>query len=87
MRNLSPVYRQLVSLTVLAGIGLAGLLLPWMWARLGAVALVVTIVLVVAARGALRRASRRIDTILDDELNPEGDTATSTQSPGSRLAG
>jgi uncharacterized membrane protein len=75
MRNLSPVYRQLLSLTVLAGLGLAGLLTPWTWAQVAAVGLVVAIVLFVVARNALRRASRRIDSILTEELGSDGEDA------------
>jgi hypothetical protein len=82
MRNLSPVYRQLLSLTVLAGLGLAGLLTPWTWTQVLAVGLVVAIVLFVAARNALRRASHRIDSILADELDADGEDA-----PEHRLAG
>ncbi|HEY7592234.1 MAG TPA: hypothetical protein VH969_03705 [Actinophytocola sp.] len=76
MRNLYPAFRHVPSLTVLAGIGLSGLLLPWTWAHITAVALVVLIVAFMAARNALRRASRKIDEILDEEINPEGDLAT-----------
>lgn len=74
MRTLSPAFRHVPSLTVLAGIGLAGLLVPWTWASITAVAIVALIVLSVAARNALRRASRKIDQILDDEVSPEGDS-------------
>ena len=74
MRNLLPSFRSMLSLTVLAGIGLAGLLAPWTWTQLLAVVLVVVIVLTMIARNALRRASRRIDTILDEELSADGDS-------------
>ena len=73
MRRLYPAFRHVPSLTVLAGIGLGGLLLPWTWAQVLAVTLVVLIALIMAARNALRRASRKIDNILDEELNPEAD--------------
>ena len=73
MRNLIPTFRNLVSLTVLAGIGLAGLLAPWTWVHVLGIALVAVIVLIMVARNALRRASRRIDSILDEELGPEAD--------------
>ncbi len=73
MRKLPTALRQILSLTVLAGVGMAGLLTPWAWSRILAVGLVVTIVLIATARSALRRASRRIDTILDEELSSEED--------------
>ncbi len=79
MRNLLPTFRSVLSLTVLAGIGLAGLLAPWTWVQVLGLALVAVIVLVMVARNALRRASRRIDTILDEELNPESDTEPAPQ--------
>jgi len=71
MRILPPAYRHIPSLSVLAAIGLAGLLTPWPWAQLLGPLLVVLIVAAVATRRALRRASRRIGVILDEELNPE----------------
>jgi len=73
MRNLIPTFRSLLSLTVLAGIGLSGLLAPWTWVQVLAVSLVAVIVLIMVARNALRRASRRIDSILEEELGPEAD--------------
>jgi membrane protein implicated in regulation of membrane protease activity len=73
MRNLIPTFRSLLSLTVLAGIGLAGLLFPWTWAQVTAIVLVAVLVLIVVARNALRRASRRIDAILEEELGAEPD--------------
>jgi divalent metal cation (Fe/Co/Zn/Cd) transporter len=85
MRKQPPVFRQVASLTVLAGIGMAGLLAPWAWAQVLAVGLVVAIVLFVAARGALRRASRQIDEILDDELGSDADEAAAPHDE--RLAG
>jgi len=74
MRNQNPTFRSLLSLTVLAGIGLSGLLFPWAWAQLTAIALVVVLVLIMVARNALRRASRRIDAILEEELGNEPDS-------------
>jgi hypothetical protein len=75
MRKSSPSYRQLLSLTVLAGIGFAGLLTPWRWTQILAVATVLGIVLAVSARNALRRASRKIDTILAEELGTDAEDA------------
>lgn len=76
MRKPRPVFRQMSSLTVLAGVGMAGLLTPWAWAQVLAVGLVLAIVLFVAARNALRRASRRIDEIFEDELGSDSDSET-----------
>jgi uncharacterized membrane protein YoaK (UPF0700 family) len=84
MRKLTHAVRQVASLTVLAGIGMAGLLTPWTWSRILAVGLVVAIVLIAAARNALRRASRRIDTILEEELGSDAEDAT--EPVGLRLA-
>jgi membrane protein implicated in regulation of membrane protease activity len=75
MRKQPPAFRQVASLTVLAGLGMAGLLTPWAWAQVLAVSLVVAIVLFVAARQSLRRASRQIDEILEDELDSDNDEA------------
>ncbi|HEV7647125.1 MAG TPA: hypothetical protein VGP26_03095 [Actinophytocola sp.] len=85
MRKQRHAFRQVSSLTVLAGIGMAGLLTPWAWAQVLAVGLVVAIVLMVAARSALRRASRQIDEILEDELGSDADDAEAP--PEERLAG
>lgn len=73
MRTPLPAFRHMLSLTVLAGIGMTGLLTEWPWVQVLTVALVVVIALVMVARNALRRASRRIDTILDEELGSEAD--------------
>jgi hypothetical protein len=85
MRKHPPAFRHIASLTVLAGLGMAGLLTPWAWAQITAVALVVAIVLLVAARNTLRRASRQIDDILEDELGSDADDAAVR--PDERLAG
>jgi membrane protein implicated in regulation of membrane protease activity len=85
MRKNPPAFRHIASLTVLAGVGMAGLLTPWAWAQITAVALVVAIVLLVAARNALRRASRQIEDILEDELGSDAEDAA--EPPGERLAG
>lgn len=63
---------------------MAGLLTPWPWTQIAAVALVVAIVLLVAARNTLRRASRQIDDILEDELGSDTEEAAAT--PDERLA-
>ncbi|HEY0449508.1 hypothetical protein [Actinophytocola sp.] len=79
MRTLSPVLapagRYTPALFVLVGLGAVGLLAPWSWAPLPAIALVIGTILVLGARNALRRASRQIDTILSEELGPDTDTA------------
>ena len=85
MRKQPPAFRQVASLTVLAGLGMVGLLTPWAWTQILAVALVVAIVLFVAARSALRRASRQIDDILEDELGSDADDAPAPHDE--RLAG
>jgi membrane protein implicated in regulation of membrane protease activity len=73
MRTPLPAFRHVLSLTVLAGVGMAGLLTPWPWVQVLTVALVAVIALLMVARNALRRASRRIDTILEEELGTETD--------------
>lgn len=71
MRKIHPVVRQVASLTVLAGVGMAALRTPWAWSAVLAVVVVVAVVLMVTARNALGRASRRIATILEDELSSD----------------
>jgi membrane protein implicated in regulation of membrane protease activity len=79
MRKPSAPYRQILSLSVLAVIGFAGLLTPWRWTQILAVATVLAIVLVVSARNALRRASRKIDAILEEELGADTEEAPGHQ--------
>jgi hypothetical protein len=71
MRNPLPYLRQLLLLTALACVGLSGWVTPWAWTRITSVSLATAIVLAVAARRSLRRASRRIDAILTEELDTE----------------
>jgi hypothetical protein len=96
MRSLLPAFRHVLSLTVLAGVGMACLLTRWPWVQVLTVALVAVIALLMVARNALRRASRRIDTILEEELGAETDAdpapavhrlASRGQSIGRRAAG